>query len=258
MTVPTTTPEPGATPKRQLSDAELAQRRNAAAQSTGPRTDAGKARSSRNAWKHGLSSAVHKAHFGNGLNSLIGTMGKPCQTTCPVHPDNPNRTEAPCSLVTEGLTQAGGNCMERKVYVDAFAAIMDAVENQSMDGMNAMMASEVASTLQMLHELKSQVTDLGPMIGIPMLNADGQVVTRADGSEVIGKYVPNPGWPIVLKTLEVLKIDLSEMLTTPKSQSQAKLDVEKVDAMQTLLGGIFQRGAAARGALPPPRDPEAD
>ena len=249
MTVPTQPTRQ----KRQLSEAELAQRRAAAKKSTGPRTEEGKARSSRNAWKHGVSSAVHKAHFGNGLNALLGTMGKPCQTTCPIHPDNPDLgDQAPCSLVTEGLTRAGGNCMERKVYVDAFAAIMDAIENQAMDGVNAMMASEIASTLHMLHDLKAQVTELGPMIGIPMINDDGEVITRKDGSEVMGKYVANPGWPIVLKTLEVLKIDLSELLTTPKSKAQAKVDDEKVDAMQTLLGGIFQRGAAARGQLPPP------
>lgn len=244
-------------PKIPLSEAQLAQRRAAAAKSTGPRTEAGKARSSRNGWKHGMSSAVHKAHFGNGLKTLLGTMGRPCLTTCPVHPDNPDRTEPACTLVLEGLTSAGGNCMERKVYVDAFAAIMDAVENQSMDGMHALMASEVASTLQMLHELKTQVTDLGPMIGIPMINDAGHVITRADGTEVMGKWVTNPGWPIVLKTLEVLKIDLGELLSTPRSQSQAKVEGDKVDAMQTMLGGIFQRGAAARG-LPPPRDPEAD
>lgn len=251
MTTPPTT-DPKA--KRPLSEAQLAQRRAAAAHSTGPRTDEGKARSSRNGWKHGMYSAVHRAHFGNGLKALLGTMGKPCLTTCPIHPDNPNRTEPACTLVEEGITSAGGNCMDKQVYVHAFGAIIDAVESRQMEGVHALMASEVASTLQMLHELKTRVTDLGPMIGIPMIDGDGRVVTRADGSEVMGKWVTNPGWPVVLKTLEVLGINLGELLATPKSQAQAKVEGEKADAMQTLLGGIFQRGAAARGALPPPAE----
>lgn len=256
MTKPTA---PAKKPKRQLSPAELAQRRAAAQHSTGPRTEEGKAASSRNGWKHGLTSAVHKAHFNDGMRALMGSVGKPCRTTCPVHPDNPDRTDSACSLVLDGLTKAGGSCMDKKIYVHAFGAIIDAVESRQMGGMNALMASEVASTLQMLHDLKTQVTDLGPMIGIPMINADGDVVTRKDGSEVIAKYIPNPGWPIVLKTLEVLKIDLSEILATPKSQSQAKVENEKADAMQTLLGGIFQRsGAASKAALPPPIDHEGD
>lgn len=224
--------------KRQLSERELAQRREAAKKSTGPRTVEGKAASSRNAWKHGLDSAVHKAHFENGLAPLLHATGKPCRTTCPKYP---------CALVDAGDTQAGGNCLDKQTYVQAFGAIIDAVSSRSMDGVHGLMAAEVASTLQMLHELKASVTELGPMIGIPMLTSEGEVVTRADGTEVMGKYVANPGWPLVLKTLEVLGISLPELLATPQSQARAKVEGEKVDAMQTALGSIFQRaGLAAR------------
>ena len=224
-------------PKRQLTDRELAQRRAAAQNSTGPQTDEGKARSSKNAWKHGLNSAVHRAHFDNGMGALIGATAKPCLSTCP---------KFPCGLVDDGLTQPGGNCLDKQVYVQAFAAVIDAVENKSMTGVGAMMASEIASTLQMLHDLKTQVTSLGPMIGIPMLNADGEVVTRADGSEVMAKWVPNPGWGVVLKTLEVLGISLPEALATPQAQSRAKVETDNADAMQQALGGIFQRAGIAK------------
>lgn len=234
----TDTPATTPAPKRPLSERELAQRRAAAQHSTGPRTVEGKARSSKNAWKHGLNSGVHQAHFDNGMAPLIGATAKPCLSTCP---------KFPCSLVDDGITSPGGSCLDKQVYVQAFAAIIDAVENKSMVGVAGLMASEMASTLQMLHDLKMQVTDLGPLIGIPMLNADGNVVTREDGTEVMGKYIPNPGWPIVLKTLEVLGISLPEALATPQAQSRAKVGEEQADAMQQALGGIFQRaGLAAR------------
>ncbi|RRN78559.1 hypothetical protein EIM50_13800 [Pseudoxanthomonas sp. SGD-10] len=235
-------------PKRQLSEAELAQRRAAsrkgAAAATGPRTPEGKARSSRNGWKHGLTSAVHRQHFDQGMAALMGSLARPCLSTCPKYP---------CYAVEEGMTRPGGSCMDKERYVHAFTAIIDAVENHAMDGVNALMASEIASTLQMLHDMKARVTDLGPVIGIQAIDSDGNAIYGKDGQPVIAKWVPNPGWPIVLKTLEVLGINLPELLATPQSKARAQVEDEKVDAVQQLMGGIFQRAAAARmpaGARP--------
>lgn len=230
-----------ATPRKQLSPAQLQQRRNAAAQSTGPRTEAGKAASSRNAWKTGEHSAIHRAHFDNGMKSLLGATGKPCQTTCPKYP---------CSLVTDELTRAGGTCLDKQVYVQAFGSIIDALENGSMTGVGALMASEVSAALQMLHDLRAQIADQGFVLGIPAINDNGEVITRADGTEVMAKYIANPGYPLAIRTLEVLGINLTELLVTPRSKAQAKTEDDKVDAMQTMLGGIFQRGAAGRGGAP--------
>lgn len=237
--------------KRQLSAAELEQRRAAsrkgAAAATGPRTPEGKARVSRNGWKHGLTSAVHRQHFGDGMSALLGSLAKPCLSTCPKYP---------CYAVESEITRPGGSCMDKERYVHAFAAIIDAVENQSMGGVNALMATEVASTLQMLHDMKAKCADLGPMIGIQAITAEGVAVYDRDGKPVMAKWVPNPGWAVVLKTLEVLGISLPEMLATPKAKVMAKVEDEKADAVQLLMGGILQRAAAARlpaGSPPPAR-----
>src|SRR5678815_1606287 len=106
-----------------VSDAVLRQRRENQAKateasrelSTGPKTEEGKAAVSRNGWKHGRYSAINRAHFGVGATSMAKLFGKPCRTTCPYHPENPERTEMPCSLVLDGLTHAGGSCLDKTV-----------------------------------------------------------------------------------------------------------------------------------------------
>ncbi|WP_337052469.1 hypothetical protein [Pseudoxanthomonas sp. USHLN014] len=236
-------------PRGPLTDAQLAANRANAQKSTGPVTAEGKARSSRNAWKTGLHSAVHRVHFDNGMQSLIGAMGKPCLTTCPKYP---------CSLVEDELTSAGGSCLDKQVFVQAFGSIIDAVENGSMGGMHGLMASELAAALQQLHDLRATMADQGLVIGIPMIGEDGEVITRKDGSEVIGKYVANPGYPMMIKTLEVLGISLPELLVTPQAKARAKVEEEKADSMQTVLAGIFQRAAAAKGAPRPAISQDGD
>ncbi|WP_032114279.1 hypothetical protein, partial [Candidatus Paracaedibacter symbiosus] len=141
--------------------------------------------------------------------------------------------------------------MDKERYVHAFTAIIDAVENHAMEGMHALMASEVASTLQMLNDMRSKCADLGPMIGIQAITAEGVPVYGKDGEPVMAKWVPNPGWPIVLKTLEVLGISLPELLATPLAQERARTGKQQVDAMSSLMGEIAARAAGARMAADP-------
>lgn len=240
---------PDSPPRRPLSDARLAANRANAQKSTGPRTDEGKARCSRNAWKTGMHSGIHELQMDAGLRSLVSTMGKPCLSTCPIHPDNPDCGDSPCRPVQQGLTRAGGNCMDKQVYVEAFGHIINAVESRDFAGVNGIMATEIAAAVQMLHDLRRQISDQGLVVAIPAIDADGKVIQRADGSEVIAKLIANPGYALVLKTLEVLGISLPELLATPAAANRAKTEGETAGAMQTLLGGIMQRSNAGR-ALP--------
>lgn len=234
--------------KRPLTPAQLEQRRAAALNSTGPKTDQGKARSSRNAWKHGLTSAASKMAFQQGAASMASLFGKPCLTTCPMHPDNPERSMPPCGLVTDGMTSAGGNCLDKTVYVHAYAAILDGMQG-AMEGMHQMLAAEGAAALQLVHQLRSQLTTDGIAIPQYAVDKEGRVVMDPENPGrklVIGMQV-NPLWGVLLGMIDKLGISLPEMLATPAARSRAKLNEDAADAMTSVLGAIMQRANGHRG-----------
>lgn len=246
-------------PKRELSERQLAQRRAAAKNSTGPKTEAGKDICSRNAWKHGRNSALAKMNFRkSGADSIAQLFGKPCLTTCPMHPRNPKRPKnAPiCNLVVDGLTDVGGNCLDKTVYVNAFTALIDAMEEGSLEGMHALLAAEGAASLEILNHIRMAIAENGVMITIKARDKDGQLVYDKQGKEVIDDVKTNPLLGAYTGFLRELGISLPEMLTTPKSRNAAKVSEDNADALQTMLGGIMQRAGGVRPprALPPGDD----
>lgn len=239
--------------KYTMSDAALEQRRAnlpaAAAAATGPVTPEGKAAVSRNAWQHGRYSAVNRAQFGQGATAMAKMFGKPCLTTCPFHPDNPGRTEAPCGLVLDGLTRAGGSCLDKTVYVHALDALMRAFDEGDMDGMHGLLATEMASNMTMLRQIRAEIADKGLMIGIPVVTKDGTVVRDADGSPFIAEYRANPILAHLIKFNESLGINFAELMATPRAREKLRDDDEAAGGLQSLLGAIFNR---AQRKLPAP------
>lgn len=235
-----------------VSDRKREANRRNAQLSTGPKTDEGKAASSRNAWKHGLNSAVAKSTFArHGAQAMAKLFGKPCLTTCPMHPDNPEVVH-PCSLVLDGITSAGGNCLDKTVFVQSLAAIHDAMAGGEMDGVHAMLAAEGGKVMQLLHETMSEITNNGLMTAVPMVTKEGDVVYDREGKIVIADYKPNPMLAVYIKLLGDFGISLPEMLATPQSRARAKVGEDNANAMQTLMGRIAQAAGpmpAARPAL---------
>jgi hypothetical protein len=251
------TETPDQLPKRQLSEAELAQRRAAsvlgAAAATGPRTEEGKAVSSRNAWKHGLRSDAWQRMQRRGELPQRMMLGRPCVTTCAYHPDNPNRTEHPCGHVVRGETRAGGDCVDRTVYADAFERVIEALDGQ-MDAMHGLLARQVAEAIEVLHLCKREIAENGIVMEIPAISKESTVVLGPDGKPAPGKFISNPALAHYTRLLEVLGINLPELLATPRSKAREQVETDTGDAVQALLGGIFARGrkGAPTKALPKP------
>lgn len=231
-----------------MSEKQLAANRANAQKSTGPRTEEGKTAASRNAWKHGRYSAVARAHFKSGSESMAQMFGKPCKTSCPWHPQNPDGTEKPCALVLDGLTRAGGSCLDKTVYVNAFASLMSAMEKGDMEGAHGLMAAEGAAALQVLNQIRDELSTRGLMIPIYARTKEGQLLRDEEGAKIIDDFKMNPLLPQLITMLDRLGINLPEMLASPAARAKAKIGEEAADAMQTLLGGIMNRAGA-----PPPR-----
>lgn len=242
--------------KRVLSAAELAQRRAASVSAmghhTGPTSDSGKAVVSRNAWKTGQYSAAHRLQRDLVGTSIAGSFGKPCKTTCPWHPDNAKRTDAPCSLVTSGQTKAGGDCLDRRVYVEAFDAIIAAVHGGDMDGMNGVLAANMAANMQLLQQLREEISTKGMTLISPMVDKDGAIIRDDDGTMAIGKVHMNPSMMALIRLLESMGLNLPELMATPRAREKLRDDEQRTDTMSTLLGAVMNRFSGASGA-PLPR-----
>jgi len=233
-----------------MSDAALAQRRanapvaNEASRdaSTGPVTEDGKANVSRNAWKHGRYSAVNRASFGLGATSLAKLFGKPCVTTCPFHPDNPQREEKPCGLVLDGLTHAGGSCLDKTVYVHALDALMQAMAEGEMDGMHGVLAKEVASNLQIIDQVRQAIALAGVYIPQYEITKEGEVVIDPDtGKKLVADLKLNPAVFALAKLNDSLGINMAELMATPRQRQRLEDDDNAADGLQQAIGAIFAR-----------------
>jgi len=225
--------------KRKLSEAELQQRRNAAKKSTGPKTLEGKARSSRNNWKHGLYS---KAHNMIKENWSVGAFGKSCKTTCQYHPENPaSAVSGACHLVMEGVTSAGGDCLDKTVYLTAFDGLLKTMQTGRAENMHEILAAEAAGVFELLHQLRSSIAADGPVIQQPIINKEGDVVGH--------KPIINPVIVPYTKMFSELGLNLNEMLSTPKAIVGTEQQEDAQQAMATMLGGALARVGKRKGII---------
>lgn len=214
------------TPKKSLSEAQLRQRREAAAKSTGPRTPEGKARSSRNAYVTGEHSAAAKLIRDNWS---VGAFARPCKSTCP---------SFPCSLVDNELTRPGGDCLDKTVYLQAFDALLAGLQSGNADSMHEVLAAEAAGAIELLRQLREEIAAHGLTRELPAIDREGAVILMPDGKAAPGRIIANPAISHYYALLDRLGINLPELLATPRAAKKAEGGEEVADAFAELMEGV--------------------
>lgn len=199
--------------KYTLSDIALAARRNNAQLSTGPKTEAGKAASARNNWRHGMYA-----------ESRILGLGKPCKSTCP---------KFPCSLVDEGAVEPGGDCSDKEHLVKACKAIERALKDGSLDDLKDITTLHMAETLQVIGDLQGAILEFGPYMKSEKMDKDGKVI----GYEL----KPNPALLPLSNLIKAFGLTMPEFMITPAAVERKKSDDKAVET----IADIFRVAGAA-------------
>ncbi len=196
-----------------MSDVALEARQKNAQLSTGPKTDEGKARSSRNAWRHGLYSQT----------LITGMLGRPCRTTCSKFKD--------CSLITDGAVCPGEACLDKQFVAEAFGNIIESIKDGNHDSFQEMASLEIAGAIDILRMLKEAVKEDGVVIKSAKLDTKGQ--------EIGYEYKLHPAMPAYNKLLVDLNFTPSDFNQTPAAISKiekGKKDSDTVESLADLMG----------------------
>lgn len=196
----------------------LEQRREAAKNSTGPKSAEGKKISSQNAWLHGVYA-----------QSFIRKYKKPCKSTCP---------EYPCKLIEDGKTQPGEECLDKEHVYEAWNAIMKAVVEKKFDDFNALAALDTSNNIQILRKLQEAILEDGVVLKHDKIDKDGNT---------IGKELrQHPALIALQKMTETLGFTPRDLMITPKEIEKAGRDEEGLKTaadLMSLVGNTLKKKA---------------
>jgi hypothetical protein len=190
-----------------VTEAVRAANRANAQHSTGPKTPEGKATCSKNGWKHG-----------KYAQSRILGLGKPCKSTCPQYP---------CSIVEEGGTQPGGDCLNREHLVEACQAIERALKTADFESLNDLMTVELGETLAIIRELRASILEHGPVVESAKVDKDGRVI----GYEL----KPHPSLLALPNLMKNLGISFTDYNLTPAALAKVKTDEKAADSIADIF-----------------------
>lgn len=195
-----------------MSDKAIAQRQAAADKSTGPTTPEGKGICSMNAWKHG-----------QHARKRILALGKPCKSTCPQYP---------CTLVDDGATQPGQQCLDKEYMLHSINALSKAMTDGDLTDLKNIVTLQLGGTLQVIDELQASILQYGVYMKSEKIGKEGNII----GYEL----KPNPSLLALAKLLQAAGVTMPDFMITPAAVERKK-DNDKV---AETLADIF-RGAGA-------------
>jgi len=199
--------------KYTVSAASIEANRQNAKKSTGPRTEEGKSRCRRNAFKHG----------GYAASRIMG-LGKPCKSTC---------SQYPCSLVEEGKCEPGTDCLDKEYLIEACMAIEQALLNRDTTSLNEMVVFELAESIQLIRSLRRDILDDGTTIKSEKFDADGKVI----GYEI----KVHPALLALPRLQKDFGISLTDFNLTPAAVSRTKATEEAAETLADILSGINRK-----------------
>ena len=206
------------TRKYTMTPAALEARRQNAQKSTGPTSAEGKDVSARNAWKHGLHSR----------NRVLG-FGKPCRTTCPHYP---------CSLVNDGDTAPGKDCLDKEYLAETMNALSAALETGDLNQLKGVVTLQLGQSLQVIDELQASILQYGVYMKHEKLNKEGEVI----GHEL----KPNPSLLPLSNLLKAAGVTLTDFMVTPKEINRDKSDREAVETVADIFRSAGEALKAAK------------
>ncbi len=200
-------PEDLRVPRRRqytLSPAAIEQRRQAAQQ---PKPGM---QGIRNNWKHGL----YAKDFANRL--------KPCKSTCPRYP---------CTMVGDGITAPGGDCLDKTELLQFFRSVHTAITTKNTDDFNGYSALLIANSMKILQDMQEAILQ------------DGTVLKREkqtrEGLQI--EYVMHPALAALPKLIADLGMHPSEFMITPKAIAKQEDEEEGLKTLADLMSGVARK-----------------
>lgn len=191
-----------------MSEAALEQRRNAAQQ---PKPGM---EGKRNAWRHGM------------YATSFLTRQKPCKSTC---------TKYPCSLIEEGRTEPGGDCLDAAELLDLVHAVHDAIKDpKNADRFREVAALNIANSIRIVEMLQEDIQRDGTIVKSTKMTKYGQQV----------EYKPHPALLALPKLIQDLGLSPDQFMMTPKAQAKQQNKEDSLNALASLFGNIAGKGAA--------------
>ena len=169
----------------------------------------------RNSWKHG-----------NYVENFVNKI-KPCKSTC---------SQYPCTLVQEGETKPGDDCLDKADVISFYRAVHKAIATKELDDFNSLAALQISNTMKIVDMLIEDII------------RDGTVVRREkhDAKDnLIVEYVTHPSLLALPKLVADLGLNPAEFMITPRAI--AREDDDKKDR-ETITDG-FTRIARAMGKI---------